>query len=176
MLLTALLALGGCGGKAPPPAMPAAAASVAEVPSAASVQPPTAAPIAATSVVPTPAASIAAPATAIEVVRLTLGTAVDTALEVTAAGTRFAPTDKTLYAAVATRGRTAEATLNARWRYLEGHGQLISSISQTIAADGPATTTFTLQNPDLWPEGKYEVEISVDGVAVTQRNFEIARP
>ena len=108
--------------------------------------------------------------------QLTLGTSVDDAHKITTPGTHFTPDAKTLYASVDTRGQTAKSTLNARWRYLEGDGQLISSISQSIAADGPATTTFTLHNPDLWPEGKYRIEIFLDGAPVIQRDFEIAKP
>jgi len=164
-----LLALGGCG----KPAAPPPAASAIRAP--ASVARATPAPATSSAAAPASAAS-AAPAAAIEVMQLTLGTAVDAAHRITAPGTRFAPDDKMLYASVDTRGQTAKATLNARWRYLEGDGQLIRSISQSIAADGPATTTFTLHNPDLWPEGKYRVEIFLDGTPVIQRDFEIAKP
>ena len=121
----------------------------------------------------TPAAAASA---ALSVASVTLGNAVNTAHQVTQASNRFAPGDKTIYASVATAGRSGGATLNARWSYLEGRDQLISSISQAIATDGPAVTTFMVQNPDLWPEGKYKVEISLDGKPVTTRDFEIARP
>jgi hypothetical protein len=165
-----LLALGGCGTPATPPAAPAPA----RVASTASVAQATPAPVS-SAAAPAQAASTA-PAAALEVMQLTLGTAVDAAHRITAPGTRFAPDNGTLYASVDTRGQTADATLNARWRYLEGDGQLISSISQSIAADGPATTTFTLHNPDLWPEGKYRIEIFLDGVPAIQRDFEIVKP
>lgn len=169
-----LLALGGCGKPATPPATPTPATSTLRAP--ASVARAIPAPASSTHAAkPAPAASVA-PAAPIEVMQLTLGTAVDAAHRITAPGTRFAPDAKMLYASVDTRGQTAEATLNARWRYLEGEGQLISSISQSIAADGPATTTFTLHNPDLWPEGKYRIEIFLDGAPVVQRDFEIAKP
>jgi len=169
-----LLALGGCSKPPTPPVAPAPATS-STLRAPASVARAIPAPAASSAAKPAPAAS-AAPAAAIEVMQLTLGTAVDAAHRITAPGTRFAPDATMLYASVDTRGQTAEATLNARWRYLEGDGQLISSISQSIAADGPATTTFTLHNPDLWPEGKYRVEIFLDGAPVIQRDFEIAKP
>jgi hypothetical protein len=168
-----VLALGGCGKPATPPAAPAPATSTLQAPaSVAQVIP---APVSSSATTPAPAAS-ATPAATIEVMQLTLGTAVDAAHRITAPGTRFAQDAKTLYASVDTRGQTAKATLNARWRYLEGDGQLISSISQSIAADGPATTTFTLHNPDLWPEGKYRIEIFLDDAPVIQRDFEIGKP
>ncbi len=105
--------------------------------------------------------------------KLTLGDAVSANHEITHVTDRFAADDKTLYASVATVGSSTGATLNAKWRYLEGRGQLVSSISQSIATDGPAITTFKVQNPDLWPEGKYKVEISIDGEPVASQDFQI---
>ncbi|MDE2156037.1 MAG: hypothetical protein KGJ32_09140 [Xanthomonadaceae bacterium] len=126
---------------------------------------------------PVAAASAAAtPAPApISVAKLTLGSAVNAEHQITRPGNRFASDEKTIYASVATEGQSRDATLNATWRYLEGKGQLVSSISQSIATDGPAITTFKVQNPDLWPEGKYSVEISLNGKPVAQQGFEISR-
>ncbi len=107
--------------------------------------------------------------------KLTLGDAVDEGHKVTRATDHFAPDDKTLYASVATVGSSKEATLNAKWSYLEGHGQLVSNISQSIATDGPAITTFKVHNPDLWPEGKYKVEISINGKPVANQDFQIGK-
>ncbi len=120
----------------------------------------------------TPApASIAPPPFAFDT--LTLGDAVDGGHEVTHVTDHFAPDDKTLYASVATIGSSKEITLNAKWSYLEGRGQLVGNISQSIATDGPAITTFKLHNPDLWPEGRYKVEITIDGKPVASRDFRI---
>ncbi|WP_449427192.1 hypothetical protein [Rhodanobacter umsongensis] len=127
-----------------------------------------------------PTTSAAPPAAttdaALSVASVTLGNAVNAARQVTQASNRFATSDKIIYASVATVGRSGGATLNAKWSYLEGQGQLISSISQAIATDGPAVTTFMVKNPDLWPEGKYKVEISLDGKPVTTQDFEIGKP
>ena len=122
---------------------------------------------------PAPAASAAPP---FAFGKLTLGTAVNAGHEVTHAADHFNSDDKTLYASVATVGSSAGATLNAKWSYLEGTGQLVSSISQSVATDGPALTTFKVQNPDLWPEGKYKVEISIDGKPVASQDFSIGKP
>lgn len=147
---------------APTPApAPKAAAPASPAPRAAATKPASVAP--------------AAASTAFRVTAVTLGHAVDDAHKVTAPGTRFTPEEKTIYAAVATTGSTRAATIGARWNYLEGAGQLITSVSQRLATDGPAITTFTLQNPDLWPEGKYNVEISVDGKAAATEAFEVAK-
>ena len=121
---------------------------------------------------PAPATS-AAPPFAFD--KLTVGDTVNAGHEVTHAADHFASDDKTLYASVATVGSSAGTTLNAKWSYLEGAGQLVSNISQSVATDGPALTTFKVQNPDLWPEGKYKVEISIDGKSVASRDFSIGK-
>ena len=178
--LVGLLLLSACGKHEPPaskavapapaPARAAAPASnkPASVPPAAAIMPH------ATTTVLAPAATASANAP-LSVVGLTLGNAVNTAHEVTHASTHFAFNDKIIYASVATAGRSSGATLNAKWSYLEGPGQLISSITESIATEGPAVTTFKVQNPDLWPEGKYKVEISLDGRPVAQQDFEITK-
>lgn len=184
------LTLAACGkhDPAPPIASPAASASAkappvtksaaVATPIAASPAPPAAAvPLAGTGVVNTVAGAPLAPAasTAFAIAKVTLGDAVNPAHEITRPGSSFAASDKILYASVASTGSSIGVTLNAKWTYLEGQGQLISSISQSIATDGPAVTTFKVQNPDLWPQGKYKVEISLDGKPVATENFEISK-
>ncbi len=182
-LLSATLAallLSACGKSEPAtpataPAAPSTAAGAAmpaPASTAAAVLPPASA--ASTASLAT-AASAAAPAAPLTVAKLTLGSAVNSDHQVTRASSSFAPTDKLIYASVATAGTSGGATLNAKWSYLEGQGQLVSSISQSIATDGPAITTFKVQNPDLWPEGKYKVEISLNGKSVAKQDFEIKK-
>ncbi|MEW9571822.1 hypothetical protein ABQJ54_08665 [Rhodanobacter sp. Si-c] len=129
--------------------------------------------------VPAPAASTGKAAipsdNAFRVATLTLGSAIDTGYAVTAPATRFADDTPVIYASVATTGRTAGATLEARWRYLEGQGVLVNELRQTVAANGPAVTTFKVQNPNRWPAGKYSVEISLNGKSVASRDFEIGK-
>jgi hypothetical protein len=180
-----LLLLGGCGKNEPAPAgtpAPAstapASATTAPTPAGTAVAlPPAGAAPAGTASVAS-AASVAAPAATpapLTVAKLTLGSAVNAEHQVTRASNSFATNDKTIYASVATEGSSGGATLNAKWSYLEGQGQLVSSISQSIATDGPAVTTFKVQNPDLWPEGKYKVEISLDGKPVAKQDFAIRK-
>ncbi|MFS8137685.1 MAG: hypothetical protein ACMG50_06110 [Thermomonas sp.] len=180
--LTALLLLSACGKHEPaaPASHPAASASTA-VPAAGSTAPSTVPAVTGTAATPaaaTTAAVAATPAAAavpLTVAKLTLGDAVNNDHQVSRAGTRFSSNDKSIYASVATEGSSSGVTLNARWSYLEGPGQLVSTISQAIATDGPAVTTFKVQNPELWPEGKYQVEILLDGKPVAKQGFEIAR-
>jgi hypothetical protein len=174
--LTALL-LAACGKRAAEaPATPAvtsaAAATTAIKPAPARIattKPPAAA------AAPAPAATPAPAGTAFRVSAVTLGSAVDAAQQITHPATHFAQTDKTIYASVVSVGNTPDATLSARWNYLQGAGMVISNVTQRLASDGPATTTFTLQNPDLWPEGKYNVEIAVDGKVVNTQAFTIGK-
>ncbi|MBT2143858.1 MULTISPECIES: hypothetical protein [unclassified Rhodanobacter] len=179
------LLLGGCGKNEPAPAGAPAPASTAPATTttapapastAAALPPAGAAPAGTASVAS--AASVTSPAAMpapLTVAKLTLGSAVNAEHQVTRASSSFATDDKTIYASVATEGSTGGATLNAKWSYLEGQGQLVSSISQSIATDGPAVTTFKVQNPDLWPEGKYKVEISLDGKPVAKQDFAIRK-
>ncbi len=181
-ILVSLLLLSACGKNEP-----AAPASVPSAPSTtapgtpATAMPPPASTVAApassgTSASIAPASSAPAPATApLTIAKVTLGDAVNAEHQVTRASSRFAPNDKSIYASVATEGSSEGATLNARWSYLEGTGQLVSNISQSIATDGPAITTFKVQNPDLWPAGKYKVEISLDGKTVAKQDFEVSK-
>jgi hypothetical protein len=182
-ILVSLLLLSACGKNEP--AAPASAPST----------PSTTAPGTASTAMPPPASTVAAPATSgtsagiapasstpapaaatpLTIAKVSLGSAVNAEHQVTRASSRFAPNDKSIYASVATEGSSEGATLNAKWSYLEGTGQLVSSISQSIATDGPAVTTFKVQNPDLWPEGKYKVEISLDGKSVAKQDFEISK-
>jgi hypothetical protein len=184
-----MLLLSACGKSEAPAPAPAAASTAAPAPApavttpatASSVMKPaassTAAPAAAATVAaaPAPATATAAASAPLTFSKLTLGDAVNNDHQVTKPGTSFATTDKTIYASVATDGSTTGAKLNAKWTYTEGAGVVVSNITQSIATDGPAVTTFKVQNPDLWPEGKYKVEISLDGKTVADQDFQIGK-
>ena len=185
-----MLLLSACGKSEAPAPAPAAASTAAPAPAPAATAPAaasTAVKPASSSTATAPAAAAtaaaaaapaAAPATAsapLSFSKLTLGNAVNNDHQVTKPGTTFATTDKTIYASVATEGSTSGAKLNAKWTYTEGAGVTVSNITQSIAPDGPAITTFKVQNPDLWPEGKYKVEISLDGKAVADQDFQISK-
>jgi hypothetical protein len=156
-----------------PTATAPAPASTAVKPAAASTAAPAAA--ATTAATAAPAAAPAAASAPLTFSKLTLGDAVNNDHQVTKPGTSFATTDKTIYASVATEGRTSGTKLSAKWTYTEGAGVLVSNITESIATDGPAITTFKVQNPDLWPEGKYKVEISLDGKTVADQDFQIGK-
>jgi hypothetical protein len=189
--LAGLLVLSACGKSEQPATGQPAAGSTAATPAGNGTAAATPAP-AGTAAKPAAAGTAAAPAgnasaaqpaasapvaaaDAFKVSSLTVGDAVNADHKVRKAADHFAPNQKSLYASVATTGNTDGATLNAKWSYLEGKGQLVSSISQRVAAHGPATTTFKVENPNLWPEGKYKVEISLDGKPVASQDFEVKK-
>jgi hypothetical protein len=188
--LAGLLILGACGKSEQPAtgqpaagstaATPASSGTAAATPAGTAAKPAAAGTAAApagnaSAAQPAAAAPVAAAADAFKVSSLTVGDAVNADHKVRKAADHFAPNQKSLYASVATTGNTDGATLNAKWSYLEGKGQLVSSISQRVAAHGPATTTFKVENPNLWPEGKYKVEISLDGKPVASQDFEVKK-
>jgi pyruvate/2-oxoglutarate dehydrogenase complex dihydrolipoamide acyltransferase (E2) component len=185
-----LLALSACGKNeqqaANPPASPStapapAAPSTASKPAPTSTAPAPAAASTAAKPAPAstaPAAAAAAPAAAdnsFQVSGITVGDTVNPDHKVRKEVTTFSPSQKTIYVSVDTSGSTAGATLNAKWSYLEGSGEMVTNTSQSIIAEGPATTTFRVQNPNLWPEGKYKVDISLDGKPVGSKTFEIKK-
>lgn len=182
--LAGLLMLSACGKndqESGPPASPAPPASAPAPsptmppPAATQSAPPQPAPPAST---PPPASSSGKSASVqphdIKVTAVTIGGAVDaSSLAISKEQRRFSPQDKSIYASVATTGNTDNATLNAQWSYEDGKEQPFSSTSESIATDGPATTTFKVQNPNPWPTGKYKVVISLNGKAVASENFEV---
>lgn len=180
-----LLVLTACGKKEDQQnAAPAPSATAAAAPAAAGTA--LAAPAAATTAAAAPAAQPAAapaapvaPAAAADTLKVgavTLGNAVGADKKVTKVKNAFAPSDKTIYASVATDGATAGATLNAKWTFQDGETTTtVSDISQSISTEGPAVTTFKIQNPNEWPEGKYKVAISLNGQAVGNEAFEVKK-
>jgi hypothetical protein len=176
--LVLAFALGACGKhEAPPANTPARVASAK--PAAATSTPapaPAATPHSPATLPTAPATTASAPSdTHFHVAGVTVGDAVAPDHRVTQAKARFVPTDKVIYAAVETQGITDNATLSATWSYLEGQSRQIVSTSQSIATTGPAVTTFEIRNPNLWPTGKYQVVIALDGKTVATRDFDVTK-
>ncbi|HEX5123313.1 MAG TPA: hypothetical protein VFV97_08695 [Rhodanobacteraceae bacterium] len=151
--LAGALTLAACN-KSPENAPPPATATPPPAPATVSAPPPAA----------TPAQQ------GVSVTSVDLGTAVGADQKVTSPTTAFSPKD-TIYAAVSTTGTAANATLSAKWTYQDG--QTVNDSSQTIAPTGPAVTTFHISKPDGWPAGNYKVEISLDGNAVSSKDFSV---
>jgi hypothetical protein len=181
--LAGLLALSACGkNEQQSPSQPAAP-STAPAPASTAAKPAPSTTAAAPAATGTAAAAATAPAAAstsaaatsaaaagFQVSSVTLGDAHKVKKEVSS----FSPSQKTIYVSVDTTGSTPGATLNAKWTYLDKN-QTIVSTSQSIVADSPSTTTFSMKNPDLWPEGKYKVDVSLDGKQVASKTFEVKK-
>jgi len=155
---------------APAPAPPAPSASTPMPPPSSAPSP--------TSTAPAPVQTTAKSASLqtggeIKVAAVTLGSQVDAAHAISKEQRHFAPEDQAIYASVATIGTTDNATLNAKWSYVDGKDEAFSSTSESIATDGPAITTFKVQNPNAWPKGKYKVVISLNGKQVASEDFEV---
>ena len=184
MALAGLLLLGACGkheneaATTPPaastaPAPAPAVAHTAPAPAATAPAPAAAGTAAMPATAGTSASATPAPTDVFKVDQVQMGEAVTAVYRIAKPTTTFDASQNTIYASVATTGTTAGATLSAHFSYLEGKGQDVTTISQTIATDGPATTTFKLRNPNDWPAGKYKVEIAIDGKPVTSQTFEV---
>jgi pyruvate/2-oxoglutarate dehydrogenase complex dihydrolipoamide acyltransferase (E2) component len=185
--LAGLLALSACGkNEQQSPSQPAAP-STAPAPASTAAKPAPSTTAAAPAATGTAAAAATAPAAAstsaaatsaaaagFQVSSVTLGDALNGDHKVKKEVSSFSPSQKTLYVSVDTTGSTPGATLNAKWTYLDKN-QTIVSTSQSIVADSPSTTTFSMKNPDLWPEGKYKVDVSLDGKQVASKTFEVKK-
>ena len=85
---------------------------------------------------------------------------------------KFKPSD-VIYASVATDGTAPNTNLTARWTYQDG--QTVEEQTQNISPSGPATTEFHVSKPSGWPEGKYKVEILVNGASAQTKEFEVKK-
>lgn len=130
-------------------------------------------PASATSAPAAASTSAAAAAKPLSVADVSVGSSIGKDYKVTKAADRFRADDHTLYAAVSTTGAATGANLGALWTYQDG--QKVNQITQSITAKGPATTTFKVHNRNDWPEGKYKVAISLDGKAVSTKQFEVVK-
>jgi hypothetical protein len=115
-----------------------------------------------------------APAAVVEVTDVQLGTEVGDDRGVTSPQTSFAADDDTIFAAVTTTSDStspATAALGVRWTYQDG--QLIDERTETLNFTGRDITNFRVSNAEGWPMGSYNVEITLDGNVVENRQFTI---
>lgn len=134
---------------------------------------------------PAPAANAPAPATAaaseqapaelppmptgdFRITSVTLGKAVDEEGQVRQAQDTFAPKDK-IYAAVVSVGSSDGLTLAARWTSADG--TVVASAGQSLNPSTPTVTTFSIAQPEPWPAGSYQLEVSINGRVVETRSF-----
>jgi hypothetical protein len=157
-----LLAISACGKKQEAPAP--------EVPEVA----PVAAPVA-TPAKSAPAAAVAkSPEAAPEIVvtALTLGSAVGTDKKISEAKTVFGLKDQ-IYVAVDTKNSAASAELMAKWTAADG--QVINENTINFSPTDDATSIFKISNAKDWPEGKYKVDITLNGKPAQSAEFEVKK-
>ena len=120
-----------------------------------------------------PPATMPAPTTAMRVTDVELGNAIGPDKRISGKEHHdFKPGD-VIYATVATEGAANNAILTARWTYEDG--QTIEETSQTLSPTGPATTEFHISKPGGWPEGKYKVEVLLNGAHAKTEEFKVKK-
>jgi hypothetical protein len=151
----------------------AAAAAVALVACGKKEQPAPPPPPPAAAPAPAPAAAPPPAPAGVAVSTVTLGKAVGADKKVSAASETFAKGD-TIYASVDTTG-AGTAQLAAKWTYTTKDGKTVpvKEDAATITPTGPATSEFHISKPDGWPQGTYQVEVSVDGKPAATKTFTV---
>lgn len=83
--------------------------------------------------------------------------------------------DQTFYCIVEVSNAPDDTTLKAAWIAVDVEGvdsnMLIDEVELTT--DGQSFFTFDLQNDNLWPSGKYKVEIYLNGQLDKTLEFEV---
>jgi hypothetical protein len=117
----------------------------------------------------------AAPApVAFAVASIDLGKAIDASGKITTPTTTFGVRD-TIYASVSTVGAGSNATVAAKWTFVNTAGKVIdvNETSQTISPTGPVATEFHITKASAWPKGSYKVEITFNGTSAGVKDFTI---
>ncbi|HEV8695469.1 MAG TPA: hypothetical protein VGQ93_15005 [Lysobacter sp.] len=114
------------------------------------------------------------PATA-SVVAVDLGNAVGADMRVSTPASTFKPKD-TIYVSIGTSTSDPVASvpgkLGVKWSHVDSN-QVVNEESRDITFTGTGATEFHIAKPDGWPTGKYKVEVSLDGMPVQSRDFEV---
>jgi hypothetical protein len=112
----------------------------------------------------------AATSTAVRVADVKVGRSIGADKRLTGETDEFRPSD-VIYAVVETQGSGPNTSLQARWTYEDG--QVVDESTRNIAASGEEVTEFHISKPGGWPQGKYKVEILLNGVTAESEDFEV---
>lgn len=104
------------------------------------------------------------------VTTLELGNALDPVNHVIAPAASFRSGD-TIYVSILSEGAAPEVTLGARWTSEDG--EVVDESTRVIMPSGPTATEFHATRPNGWEPGHYAVEVTADGVAAGNRDFEV---
>ena len=110
---------------------------------------------------------MADPDAAVTVTSVELGNEVGADNRVTAPISVFTTSD-TVHASVVTDG--TGGTVSTRWTFEDG--QVVHTEDKIVPA-GNQVTDFMITNPAGWPTGTYTLAVSVDGLEVDTRTFEV---
>lgn len=87
--------------------------------------------------------------------------------------TSYAP-DAVFYAQVDLKNAPDDTTLKAVWTAVAAEGvEANTLITETEITTGSGLVHFNLSNDNLWPAGKYKVEILIDGESAKTMEFDV---
>jgi len=107
----------------------------------------------------------------IEVTNIDIGRSINADLTIKDNTGNFRPSD-VIYASIATKG-AAPATLGVRWIYNDN--QVVDEGTREIHPTGDTRTEFHISKPDGFPEGRYRLEVTLNGASAGTKDFEVKR-
>lgn len=107
----------------------------------------------------------------IEVTNIDIGRSINSDLTIKDNTGNFKPAD-VIYASVATKG-AAPAVLGVRWIYNDN--QVVDEGTREIHPTGDTRTEFHISKPDGFPEGRYRLEVTLNGASAGTKDFEVKR-
>lgn len=105
-----------------------------------------------------------------KIVSVLLGKSLDPDRVVQSDTEHFGRKDK-IYATVLSTGEHQGLRLQAKW--LAPDGSTVAETEQPLVPNGPTATSFSIANPDGWPEGNYELRIAINGSPMQARTFQV---
>lgn len=102
---------------------------------------------------------------------INLGRSINADLTIKDNTATFRPSD-IVYASVETKG-AAPATLGVRWVFNDT--QVVEEGTREIHPTGPTRTEFHMSKPDGLPEGRYRLEVTLNGASAGTKEFEVKR-
>ena len=105
-----------------------------------------------------------------KIVSVLLGKSLDSDGIVQTDTENFSAKDK-IYASVISTGPHQGLRLQAKW--LAPDGSTVAETEQALVPNGPMSTSFSISNPEGWPEGEYELRIAINGSPMQSRKFQV---
>jgi hypothetical protein len=105
-----------------------------------------------------------------KIVSVLLGKSLDADGVVQTDSERFGRKDK-IYATVLSTGAHQGLRLQAKW--LAPDGSTVAETEQPLVPTGATATSFSIANPEGWPEGEYELRIAINGSPMQARKFQV---